>query len=621
MGTLPAELTSFVGRRQELRDIRALLATGRLVTLTGPGGVGKTRLGLRTAAQLRRTFPDGVWLTELAAVRDPAELPRTIGSTLGLRDADDDPIARLTEFIEDRSLLLVLDNCEHLHDSCADLVRRLLKAAPGLRVLATSRHVLGVDGEHVYAVRPLPAAVVSGLSGAVEQDAVKLFADRAAAVSAGFRVTEGNWAQIVEIARRLDGIPLAVELAAAWMRVLSVDDLLDRMDTLAPGRQQILDWSYGLCSDAERTLWARLSVFIGGFDLAGAEAVGAADLSVLSGLVDKSIVQSDGGLGTGRFQLLETIREYGLEKLRSEEDVVRARHRDHYLRLAERYGRDWSRGDAQAEAHARTRPEHANLRSALEFSLTTPGQEAVGLRLAVALHYHWLFCGHSAEGRRWLELALERNPAPSRDRAQALWIAAFALSLMGYPSTIYSYGHEAEAWARENGDDEVLAYALLVIGGYWFLSGEVEKAEPLFQQAIGQLEARGEPSSLLLQLHASAAQVQTWEGHPERGLALARLGLEQCDASGEQFARSNLLFARSLAQWRLGAYREAAEGLTEAIRLAQTFNDVLGAVTWLELLCWTTAAMGSTHALPSCWVSRTSSGRWVAGVQCSAGCT
>ncbi|MDX6261307.1 MAG: hypothetical protein QOH84_2995, partial [Kribbellaceae bacterium] len=335
MGTLPAELTSFVGRRQELVDVRALLAAGRLVTLTGPGGVGKTRLALRTAVQVRRTFPDGVWLVELASLREPSLLARTIESALGLRDAEEDSAARLAEYLSDRSLLLVLDNCEHLAAECAALLRQVLAAAPGIRVLATSRHVLGVAGEHVYAVPTLA-------------DAVGLFADRAAA--AGFTVSAEDGPAVAEICRRLDGLPLAVELAASWLRVLSVSDLQDRLDKLASASlEATMDWSYDLCTTEEQALWARLSVFAG-FDLAAVEAAGGV-LEVLAGLVDKSIVQREQGSGTTRYRLLEPLRAYGLRRLQ-DEDVVRALHRDHYLWLAAMWGEDWRRSTAQVEAQA-----------------------------------------------------------------------------------------------------------------------------------------------------------------------------------------------------------------------------------------------------------------------------
>ncbi|TCM50256.1 LuxR C-terminal-related transcriptional regulator [Kribbella sp. VKM Ac-2568] len=609
MTTLPAELTSFVGRRQELLEVRALLATSRLVTLTGPGGVGKTRLALRTAVRVQRTFPDGVWLVELAAVHDPGLLAKTIGMTLGLRDADEDPAARLTEYLGDRSLLLVLDNCEHLAEACAVLIGRLLPAAPGIRVLATSRHVLGVEGEHVYSVQPLVVGEVRDLADAHERDVVRLFADRAVATSAGFTVDEQNWSQVVEVCRRLDGIPLAVELAAAWLRVLSVDALLDRLDkVLAPGSRSsparhtlaaTIDWSHALCTPAERTLWARLSVFAGGFDLAAAEEVCSGRdvapldvLELLANLVDKSIVQSE--QGTARFHLLETIRQYGLRRLREagEEDAVRARHRDHYLRLAEGWSRDWRRSTAQTKTYAQARQEHANLRAALQFSLGSPDQVAIGLRLVVALHFQWLFCGHPAEGRLWLEQALELNPEPSRDRAAALGITAYALSLMGYASSTYSHAQEADAWARKHQDEDMLGHTKFLLGSYYFLTGEIEKSAPLFEESIRRLEGLGEPSSFVLMLYSAVAQAELWQGHLAEGMALARRALGRCDDTGEQFARRSLLFAAALADWMQGNHDEAVKGLTQAIRLAQAFNDVLGAINSLELLCWTTAASG-----------------------------
>lgn len=611
MTTLPAELTSFVGRRQELLEVRALLATSRLVTLTGPGGVGKTRLALRTAVRVQRTFPDGVWLVELAAVHDPALLAKTIGMTLGLRDADEDPAARLTSYLADRSLLLVLDNCEHLAEACAVLVGRLLLAAPGIRVVASSRHVLGVEGEHVYSVQPLVVGEVRDLADALDLDVVRLFADRAAAASTGFTVDEQNWSPVVQVCRRLDGIPLAVELAAAWLRVLSVDTLLERLDkVLSPGsstpaRQTLaatIDWSHALCTPQERTLWARLCVFAGGFDLTAAEEVCSGGdvapldvLELLAGLVDKSIVQSE--QGTARFHLLETLRQYGLRRLSEagEEDALRARHRDHYLRLAEGWSRDWRRSTAQIATHSRARSEHANLRAALEFSLSRPDQLATGLRLAVALHFHWLFCGHPAEGRLWLEQALELNPEPSRDRAAALGITAYAMSLMGHASSTYPYAQEADDWAREHRDEDMLGHAEFLLGSYYFLTGEIEKSAPLFKEAIRRLESLGEPSSFVLQMYSAAAQAEIWQGNLAEGMAIARQALERCEDTGEQFARGGLLFARALGQWMQGDYDEAVVGLTQAIRLAQAFNDVLGAVTWLELLCWTTAASGRSE--------------------------
>jgi DNA-binding CsgD family transcriptional regulator/tetratricopeptide (TPR) repeat protein len=432
----------------------------------------------------------------------------------------------------------------------------------------------------VYSVPPLAV-------GELVSDAVRLFADRGAAASTGFMVDSVNGAAVAEICRRLDGIPLAVELAAAWLRVLSVSELLDRLDGLSSkSLSAALEWSHRLCSPEEQALWARLSVFAGGFDLAAVEAVGGG-LDVLAGLVDKSIVQRE----QGRFRLLEPVRQYGLQLLRAagEADVVQALHRGHYLRLAAMWAEDWRRSMAQVEAQAWCRSEHANLRAALEYSVSNP---VVFLRFVVALHFDWLFCGHPAEGKVWLERALELNPEPTRDRAVALGILAYAVSLMGEAASIYAYAAEADAWGREHEDQDMLAHTVFMLGTYYFLTGDIEKATPLFQESVRRLEALDQASSFLLQLYSATAQAEIWQGRVVEGVAIARLALARCDDTGEEYARGGLLYACALGQWMQGSYSEAVTGLLQAIRLAHTFNDVLGAVTWLELLCWTTAAMG-----------------------------
>ena len=337
-GALPAELTSFVGRRRELSETRRLLASSRMLTLTGVGGVGKTRLALRMAAEVRRTFPDGVWFVELAALHDAQLVPHTVANTLELRQVSADPAGDLAAYLERRRLLVVLDNCEHLTDACAMLASKLLAAAPGLRILATSRHVLGVEGEQILAVPPLSTRTARVEAGdAAHYESVRLFLDRAAAVAPDFEVGDGNRDAVVELCRRLDGIPLAIELAAVWLRTLSPVQILDRLEdrfrlltsgrSAAP-RHQALDatvgWSYELCSPAEQLLWARLSVFSGGFDLEAAEEVCSGEgiptadvLNLIASLVNKSIVIRIQATShtTAWYQMLETIRQYGEERL------------------------------------------------------------------------------------------------------------------------------------------------------------------------------------------------------------------------------------------------------------------------------------------------------------------
>src|SRR6516164_504795 len=367
-GNLPAELTTFVGRRGELAEVRRLLAGSRLVTLTGVGGVGKTRLALRAAAGLARAFRDGVWLVQLDQLRDQALVAQAVAGALGLQDrAGYAQAAALADYLSARQLLLVLDNCEHLVDAAAKLADLLLRAAAGLRVLATSREALTTDGETVLAVPPL-AAPEAGRRLTVAElarfPAAGLFAERAAQVVPGFALNEANMAAVAGICGRLEGLPLAIELAAAQTRVLSPEQidarlgdrlgLLTRGGRARPARQQTLrasiEWSWELCTRAERLLWARCSVFAGGFELDAAEDICADDrlaagdvLDLLAALASKSILAVEHGEGVARYRLPETLREYGQERLREsgEDTALRRRHRDWHEQLARRADTGW----------------------------------------------------------------------------------------------------------------------------------------------------------------------------------------------------------------------------------------------------------------------------------------
>jgi predicted ATPase/DNA-binding CsgD family transcriptional regulator len=607
---LPAESTTFVGRKRELAETKALLSAARMVTLTGTGGVGKTRLALRAAEQARRGFPDGVCLVELASVPSPDLVAGTVATAFGLRDAADDPAAALGKFLRAKRLLLVLDNCEHVVESCANLVGGVLDAAPGVRVLATSRTPLGVPGEHVSRVRPLEVPEVDGPGAAAELDAVVLFADRAAAAS-GFRVDQSNWDVVVQLCRRLDGIPLAIELAVVWLRVLALEQVLTRLDDrfrllvrgsqAAPTRQQTLagaiEWSYQLCSPAERLLWDRLSVFADGFDVDAAIAVCSGDgiersevPSLADGLVEHSILAFDGA----RYRMLETIRQYGRDRLRAAdvETSSRARHRDHYLAFAERGERDWLLGTEQLAVYTRTRAEQANLRAALEFCLTTPGEAAAGLRLGVALPYHWLFSGWIAEGRYWLGRALEQNPEPSRDRATALWISAYASCLMGFYHDGLPFARESEEWARRHGDEVVLGYARLALGGCAFLGGDFDRATALFQDIADRQHRSGHYTSALFLSYLTVGQSEVWGGRPSMGLEVAWQALELCEETGEHWARTHLYYCLGLGYWKLRDWPSAEEALRRGLRIAEAFHDIIAVAQQLEILTAVVAAAG-----------------------------
>jgi len=410
-GYLPAELTSFVGRRGELAEVKRLLAGSRLVTLTGIGGVGKTRLALRAAAGLRRAFRDGVWLVQLDQLRDQALVAQAVAVALGLQDrADYAPAASLAEYLAGRQLLLVLDNCEHLVDAAAKLADLLLRAAAGLRVLATSRESLNITGETVAAV-------------------------------AG-------------ICRRLEGLPLAIELAAARVAVLSPEQidarlgdrlgLLTRGGRTRPARQQTLrasiEWSYELCSPAERLLWARLSVFNGGCELDAAEGICADHrlaagevLDLLAALAGKSILIAAHRKGGVRYRLPETLREFGQERLQEsgEYTALRRRHRDWHEQLARKVDTDWLSPQI-ADWTTRLHREHCNVNAAQDFCQAEPGEDEAGLRIAlhVWLFYYWN-AGHVSEGRYRLGQALARAREPTARRAQGLLLASFLAAVSG----------------------------------------------------------------------------------------------------------------------------------------------------------------------------------------------
>ena len=395
------EVTDFVGRQGELAQIAAMLERGRLVTVVGPGGVGKTRVSLVAAARAAGNYPDGVWIVEQSGLRDPLLLPNTVASVLGLPEQDArSALDALLEYLRDKRLLLILDTCEHLLDACADLIQAILPEAPGVTVLATSRQPLDTLGEQNFAVQPLPVpdsdtAELAELAELHRGGAVELFALRAAAAVPGFTVTAENAADVIGLCRRLDGIPLAIELAAVQLRSLALDELTRRLDhrfaVLTGGRPGALErhqtlhtaieWSYGLCSVPERRLWSRLSVFAGTFSLAAAEEVCAEVelergdvVNALIELVDKSVVLREGS----RYRMLDTLREFGADRLAEsgEEAACRARHIGRYLAKARYFGAHFA-DDDQMKRYHELRETHANVRAALEYALGDPVGSAV----------------------------------------------------------------------------------------------------------------------------------------------------------------------------------------------------------------------------------------------------
>jgi predicted ATPase/serine/threonine protein kinase/DNA-binding CsgD family transcriptional regulator len=607
---LPAEVTSFIGRRREIAEIKRLLSASRLVTLTGVGGAGKTRLSLRVAADLQRAFPDGVWFVELAALEEQALLAQTIASTLGLHNrAGRLPTPALVEYLSDRSLLLVLDNCEHLRDACAVLADAVLHAAAGVHILATSRQALGLTGEHIFQVPTMSMPEEARLPPEAlgQYEAVNLFVDRATAVQPEFALTEDNAETIVHICQRLDGIPLGIELTAVRLRALAPNEILHRLEDRfrlltagSPGvlpRHQtlraLIDWSNALCSERERLLWARLSVFSGGFSLAAAEAICSSDeldeqdvLEVLAALVDKSIVIAEQHNDQQRYRLLETIRQYGLERLRADgaEEAQRRRHRDYFADLAERARADWL-GPEQERWLSVLHHEHGNLRAAFEFCFTEPDEATTGLRMTSALWFFWIATGLTSEGRRWLERGLGQDKRPSHARARALWVAGYLSTLQEDIAGARAMLEECTPIASQLGDTDAAAWAVQLDGMATMSEGDLPRARRLLADALDRHRSTG---SRLGILDASfyLVGVTALLGDTEYAMQVCTDAIALCDSLGERWLKSYMLWDRALVAWLHGDGERAADSARDSLRLAREFSEQWVIAFCLEILAW-----------------------------------
>ena len=482
---LPAQLTSFVGRAGQIDEVRQLLLDNRLVTLTGAGGAGKTRLAIEVAAALSEEFADGVWWVDLAAIADPVVVSLTVARTLGLPDQPGrSPLETVQRFIGDRKILLLLDNCEHLLDACGDVITRLLNICPQLTILTTSREPISVSGEITWRVPSL----------SMQDEAVALFTDRAQRARPTFRAIGDDTELLADICRRLDGMPLAIELAAARVRALSLrqiaDSLNDRFRLLTGGarntmrRQQTLrasvDWSHALLTEAERTVFRRLGVFMDGFDVDAAQGVAATSeteqfqiLDQLSLLVDKSLVIADEESGTMRYRLLETVRQYALEKLAEsgEADAVRNRHRNHYIATAAEL-----EGDERLIGWAEQ--ETGNLRAAHTWSIDSAEFEPA-LRLMSSLQRVWEARGRMAEGIAGFDAVFTDSRYRDDCVAAAVWVRAVAdkgmlTAWISIPASL-ERAEEALAAARELGDSALTASSLAACGAIAYFSPEVSK--------------------------------------------------------------------------------------------------------------------------------------------------
>ena len=535
---LPQQMTSFVGRERELADVRTLLRKSRLLTLLGVGGLGKTRLSLQVAADVLDDYPDGVWFVELAPLTDGERVPQVVASVLGVKEEAGHPVQEaLVKYVKDVQLLLVLDNCEHLLQACADLAVALLHAGPAVKVLASSREPLHVAGETNY---PLPSLSVPqgdrklAAAALAQYEAVRLFTDRAVAAKPAFQVTDQNAAAVSDICRHLDGIPLALELAAARARALSVEQIAERLDgrfhlltggdrTALPRQQTLracIDWSYDLLSEPERALFRRLAVFAGGWTLEAAEAVGAGDaiektdvLDLLTHLVDKSLVALDAD--GDRYSLLETVREYAEERLDAagEGHAVRTRHLDFYLALAEK-ARPELVGPHQAMWLARLDLERENLLSAHDWCDSAAIGAGAGLRLVYSMRPYWINRGLLGLGHRVTVEALARAGAQDRNvaRCRALFDAGQLGCFMGRYAEAQGYLEESLAIAREIRDGQRIAAALQPLAFACLGQGDLATARKHLDEALALAQNLGNKREIATALNG-LAQVHRREGN------------------------------------------------------------------------------------------------------------
>jgi predicted ATPase/DNA-binding CsgD family transcriptional regulator len=606
-GNLPAEASSFIGRRRELAELRKKLAGARLVCLAGPGGVGKTRLAVRGATDLARGFAGGAWMVELAQVQDPALVGNAAMAALDLRDqAATEPLPLLRSYLQDKELLLVVDNCEHLLEAAAQLVTEVIRAAPGVRVIATSREPLSVSGEHVVPVPPLelPAAVAAEpLARLRQNEAVLLFTERAAAASGSFELTASNQAAVVDLCRRLDGLPLAIELAAVRTRALTgeqiLDRLTDRFSLLTGGsraalpRHQTLrttiDWSHDLLEPAERALLRRLGVFAGRFTLEDVESVCTSDdvpaaraLDLLSSLVDRSLVMREDAKGRACYRLHETMREYTRLKLREagEEDVVELRCADYYVSRCQRGAEQPARYELPGWLEW-MELEIDNIRSVLRRCLIH-ADHARGIGLACSIGWYWITRA-TTEGVRWLDELLASGPGNPALGGLPYFLRGFLAVLQSDPAAARPPLGRAVILARDAGQLRLLAESLAIGSVAANMAGDRTSARRLLDESQVVAEGTDEPSAMLAFLQARALN-GLFEGDLETVRASSSEGVRLSRETGDTYGLEMLLINLGSAAMLAGERDRAQPFFAEALRIGDEIDDRVAQYILLDLL-------------------------------------
>jgi len=600
---LELEVTSFIGRERELEQAQAMLADASTVTLTGPGGVGKSRIAHRLARQALDRFEDGVWIAELGALSDPALVQPTVASILGVTE----PIGHtllgaLTDHLRSRRMLLVLDDCDHVLSACAALAEAFARSCPGLRVVATSRQPLGVPGEAVLPIDSLAPPALSGpvnLQALGANDACRLFVERARSVQPAFEVTERNARAVIQICRRLDGIPLALELAAARVRALPVEQIAARLDDrfrllsssgrTAVARHQTLratmDWSYDLLDETERAVLRRLAVFAGGASLEAAESVGGGDsidplevFDILSRLVDRSLVMADATSPEARFRLLETVREYAWTRLveAGEAEEASRRHRDWYLALVDEASQAFFAGPEPREWLLRLDAEHDDLRAALTWSLATAGEGQASLRMAAGLWRFWEIRGHLTEGRAWLERGVAAvGDEVSSLRANALTGAGSLAFMQGDFRAASGFHEESLALHRRMGDRHSIGYAANNLANTALQLGDLARARSLYEQTISLVRDLGDARGTAFGTINLADAVARGDGI-EAARPLYEEALQMIRRLGDRWMEAFALDNFAVAVGRSGARDEARSLHVEALAILEELGDQRG---------------------------------------------
>ncbi|MEU7484576.1 hypothetical protein [Streptomyces sp. NPDC042319] len=614
MGNLPAERDRLVGRRAELARLGRWIGRSRLVTVTGVGGVGKTRLARRAAGEVQLRFPDGAWWVELSPLSEGRRLPYAIAESLPLVDQSTRPMLDVVaEYLAGRETLLVWDTCEHLVEECRDAAATLLTVAPGLRILTTGRRPLGLPAEEVLTLDPLP---VPGDDDEAA-DAVVLLADRAAEAVPGFTVSDANRSGLAALCRRLEGLPLALELAAARLREMPLAELNQRLDdryallgdtegathpATPPWHQALrtaIGWSHQLCTPAERLAWARLSVFAGTFDAEAAarvladERLSAKEVPrLLAGLVEGSIVE---WVPTGdgeRYRMLDTIREFGAHWLHElgEERTVRRRHRDHFLDLSRAADAGWI-GPDQLVWRDRAVTEHTNLRAALDFCLAERDADGA-LELGGALWFLWSACGFAKEGQHYLDRALALSTSPGPVRAKALWSCGRAAIILGEAETGLRLAEAfRETVAGDPDETHVFAAAFLEGGSLTMLgrqrqAAEVLDAVPRARPGTGQYDAEW------FAVRIARAFVHVHDGQFAEAMAVAEEMGAECVRCGDTWALAYADYVRALAALGLGRPEEAAAHARTALDGKRRLRDSLGIALIVDVLAGAAVASG-----------------------------